>query len=233
MDNFIVEYFQKHYQQGLKPTVRPKTPGPVLTISRECGCNGTALAREIAKKLNEYYLPIGETSRWEIFSKRILEASAEELKTNTEDIKFVFDSEKRTLWEDFMQSLTSKEYHSEWKIKNTIKNVIREISTNGYAIILGRGGAQVTSDIEKSLHVKLVAPLNWRAERFMEKHNLSKAAALAKIKEIDSSREKLIKMLYVGCEHDMCYDVTYNVEALTQSQLISDIIHLMQQKKLV
>lgn len=233
MENYIMEYFQKRYQQQVINPERPKVPGPVVTISRECGCDGNVLARQLAQRLNDYYLPIGETSTWEVISRKILVASAEQLKTHHDNIKFVLDSEQRTLWEDFMQSMTEKEYHSEWKIKNTVKNVIRDFATKGYSIILGRGGAQITRDIEKSLHIKLVAPLSWRAERFMEKHHLAKAAALSKIREVDNNREKLIKMLYFGCSHDLCYDVTYNVEKLTLEQLISDIVHLMQQKKLV
>ncbi|MBE0638779.1 MAG: cytidylate kinase-like family protein [Bacteroidales bacterium] len=233
MENHIMEYFQKRYQQQLIPPVRTKAPGPVLTISRECGCEGTALARQLALRLNEYYLPIGCKSSWEVISKKILEAAAQELKTQSENIKFIFDSEQRTMWEDFMQSVTSKEYHSEWKIKNAIKNVIRDFATEGYSIILGRGGAQITRDIEKALHVKLVAPVQWRAERFMEKHDLSKAVALARIKEIDNNRDKLIKMLYAGCSQELCYDITYNVEKFSTGQLVLDIIHLMQQKKLI
>lgn len=233
MENFVVDYLQKLYRQQLKESEQVKVPGPVLTISREPGCQGTALAMQLAGRLNEYYLPIGKKVHWEVISKKILEAAAEELETHKENIQFVFDSEQRSLWEDFIQTFTAKNYYSEWKIKNTIKKVIREFATQGYAIILGRGGAQITCDIKNSLHIKLVAPFQWRVERFMSYNNLSKAAATAKVRELDANREKLIKMLYFGCDYKMCYDVTYNVERLSTRQLLMNIIHLMEQKKMI
>jgi cytidylate kinase len=232
MENYLLEYFKKRYAQELA-TKLTRSPGPVLTISRQCGCDGTSLAQQLAVRLNEYYLPIGAKSNWKVISKEILESAARELETHADNIKFIFKSEQRTLIEDFMQSVTSKDYQSEWKIKQSIKNVIRDFATDGFSIILGRGGAQITRDINNALHVKLVAPFNWRVERFMQNNDMSKIAAVKKVKEIDSNREKLIQMLYVGCSHEMCYDVTFNIERFPQSQLVSDIIHLMQQKKLI
>ena len=233
MENFLLDYLQKHYQHQKDIHRKPKQPGPVVTISRQAGCGGNAIAKMLAENLNEFYLPVGDETRWEVVSKKILENSARELKTKAEDISFVFESEQRTLWDDFMQSVTAKDYHSEWKIKNTIKMVIRDFAVDGHAIILGRGGAQITRDIEKSLHIKIVGPINWRAERIAMRFGIKKSAALKQIKEADEAREKLIKMLYTGCEQDICYDVTYNVEKISNESLISDIIHLMQHKKLV
>jgi len=233
MENHILEYFKKRYQQQEETAKLAKSLGPVLTISRQCGCDGTTLAQHLAVRLNEYYLPIGAQSNWQVISKEILENAAKELETHADNIKFVFKSEQRSLVDDFMQSVIVKDYQSEWKIKNTIKNVIRDFASDGFSIILGRGGAQITRDINNSLHIKLVAPINWRIERFMQKYDVSKAAAIKKVKEIDGNREKLIQMLYTGCSQDICFDVTYNVERFSQSQLVSDIIHLMQQKKLI
>ncbi len=233
MENYLLEYFEKRYQQQEGTVKQVKPLGPVLTISRECGCNGTHLAQQLALRLNEYYLPIGAQSDWKVISKEIMENAAKDLETDADNIKFIFKSEQRTLIEDFMQSVTLKDYQSEWKIKQSIKNVIRDFATDGFSIILGRGGAQITRDINNALHVKLVAPFNWRVERFMQNNDMSKVAAVKKVKEIDSNREKLIQMLYVGCSHESCYDVTYNLERFPQSQLVSDIIHLMQQKKLI
>jgi cytidylate kinase len=233
MEKYILEYFKKRNKQQIETAKHAKSLGPVLTISRECGCDGTSLAQQLAARLNEYYLPIGAQFNWKVISKEILENAAKELETHADNIKFVFQSEQRSLVDDFMQSVTVKDYQSEWKIKKTIKNVIRDFASDGYSIILGRGGAQITRDINNALHIKLVAPLNWRIERFMLKHDISKAAAIKKVKEIDSNREKLIQMLYIGCSQEMCYDVTFNLERFPQSQLVSDIIHLMQQRKLI
>jgi cytidylate kinase len=135
--------------------------------------------------------------------------------------------------EDFVESMASQEYHSETKIKNAIKKVIRDFAQDGFAVILGRAGAQLTRNIDQSLHVKLMAPLNWRIDRIMLKFGMSRAAAVNYIRKVDLNREKIIKKFYVGDKSGMCYDVIYNHERITSDQLISDIIHTMQLKKLI
>lgn len=234
MQDFLTEYFEKRYQQDAgKVIAQLQTPGPVLTISRECGCEGTLISKKLANHLNEYYLPIGAKDQWKVISKEILETSANKLKTNSESIKFVFRSESKSMLEDFVESMSAKQYHSESKIKSAIKRVVRDFATDGFSIILGRAGAQLTRNIENSLHIKLIAPLNWRINRLMATHDLSRAAAINRIKIVDENRQKIIKKFHIGVKAELCYDVTYNLERISQEQLISDIEHTMIIKKLV
>jgi cytidylate kinase len=234
MQDFLTEYFELRYQQQESISEVPlKPPGPVLTISRECGCDGTYIAQKLAAHLNDYFLPIGAKTNWHVISKEVLQKSAKKLQTSSESIKFVFDSEPKSMLEDFVESMSAQEYHSEAKIKNAIKKVIRDFARDGHAVILGRAGAQLTRDIDKSLHVKLIAPLNWRVKSVMLKLEISRAAAINFIRKVDLNREKIIKKFYVGDKSGMCYDVIYNHERITSDQLISDIIHTMQLKKLI
>jgi cytidylate kinase len=234
MHDFLTEYFEKRYQQQEDtPQSLQKSFGPVLTISRECGCEGTLLSKQLAYRLNEYYLPIGARDNWKVISKEVLESSARNLKTNSESIKFVFKSESKSVLEDFVESMASKQYHSESKIKNAIKKVIKDFANQGYSIILGRAGAQLTRYIDNSLHIKLVAPFDWRVSHIMRKLELSRAAAINLIRTVDANREKIIKKFHFGGKAELSYDVTYNLEKIAKEQLISDILHIMEQKKLI
>jgi len=231
MPDFLINYFRDR----LKVVEEPGTePGPVLTISRDFGCQAKQISQELTDRLNEYHLPIGARNEWLLLSKEIIEKVAQELQTDSKKIDYIFKFEKKTTVDDFILSLlSSKQYHSDWKVKETIRKVVSAFAVTGYSIILGRAGAQITRDIKDSLHIRLVAPFDWRVKRIMEKYNLSNKMAIRRVKEMDLNREKLIKTFASEGHCHECYDVSFNMKYLTTKEVISDLIHLMQLKKLI
>jgi len=231
MPDFLINYFRDR----LKVVEEPGTePGPVLTISRDFGCQAKQISQELTDRLNEYHLPIGARNEWLLLSKEIIEKVAQELQTDSKKIDYIFKFEKKTTVDDFILSLlSSKQYHSDWKVKETIRKVVSAFAVTGYSIILGRAGAQITRDIKDSLHIRLVAPFDWRVKRITEKYNLSNKMAIRRVKEMDLNREKLIKTFASEGHCHECYDVSFNMKYLTTKEVISDLIHLMQLKKLI
>jgi cytidylate kinase len=205
----------------------------VLTISRDFGCQAKLIAHELADRLNEYYLPIGAKNTWHILSKEIIEKVAQELQTSSTKIAYAFNFENKSTIDDFIMSLSSRQYHSDWKVKDTIRKVVQAFAVTGYSIILGRAGAQITRDIEASLHVRLIAPFDWRVKKVMEKYRLTDKLATRKVKEMDVNREKLIKNFATEGHCHECYDVYFNMKYMSTNEVVSDVIHLMQLKKLV
>lgn len=138
MNNFLEQYLIERYRQGEPETT---APGPVVTLSREYGCEANIIAQKLSEKLTIHYGAIDQKSNWKIISKEILEASAQKLKTDSKNLEYVFE-ESRTTIDDFLLSLTARQYYSDWKIKETIKKVVHSFAVDGYAIIVGRAGAQ-------------------------------------------------------------------------------------------
>lgn len=230
MSDTFVKYFHERLKIENKET---NIPGPVVTISREFGCDAKVLAALLAAKLNEFYLPIGAKQTWAVVSKEILLETAKQLKTDSKKIEYVFSFERRNLVDDFLLSLSAKNHLSDWFVKEAIKKVIREFAQTGFSIIIGRAGAQISRDIEKSLHIKLVAPFEFRKQLVMKKYGLEDKDAEKKIKEMDHNREKLIKMFVKETHCEGCYDVYYNIRFLTHEQICNNVVNLMEQKKLV
>jgi cytidylate kinase len=230
MNNFLEEYLRQKY---LEATTAKKNAGPVVTISREFGCEAKAIARELADKLNTYYLGLDESKKWEIISKEVIEESARELQTDSKRIEYIFAFEKRPVLDDFFLSMTSGQYQSEWKVMQAVKNVVRAFAEKGHSIIIGRAGAQITGDIHDALHIKLIASFRWRVNHIKEKYGIIEREAVKKVRNMDENRQKLIEMFSkkADCEH--CYDVFYNLERLSGEVIVSDIIHMMQMKKLI
>ena len=230
MSNPLEKYFSERY----KPAgALQKDPGPVVTISREFGCPAKIISDLLATRLNKLKGRRAGAEDWLVISKEILDDSARELKTEGTKIEYVFNYEKRSLIDEFLESLSAKYYHSDWKIRDTIKKVIRGFGVHGHVIIIGRAAAQINRDIEKSLHIRLVARFDWRVNHFAQNHNLTTKEAIKKIKELDENREKLIQSFATEGNCVQCYDVYYSTEYLTNEQIVSSIIHLMQHKNLI
>lgn len=230
MNNFLEHYLKEKYRQD---DFAPTVPGPVVTLSREYGCDARIISQKLAEKLNTYYRAIGQKRDWEIISKEILEASAQELQTDSKKLQYIFAFENRSTIDEFLMSLTARQYYSDWKIKETIKNVVRSFAIDGYAIIIGRAGAQITRDIQRALHVRLIAPFDWRVDNIAKKHNLTSKEAYRKVNEMDKNRHRLIETFTRAAGCHQCYDVHYNLKYLNTDQIVSDIVHMMQLKKLI
>lgn len=230
MSNFLIEYLSRRHQE---PEPVPETTGPLLTISRDFGCKAKYIAGLLVERLNTYHQPIGAKRKWELINKEILELSARELQTESKHIEYVFNFEKRSAIDDFLLSLSSAQYQSDWKVREAIRKVIRSMAYTGNFVIVGRAGAQITRDLENTLHVRLVAPESWRIRQVMETYQTSEKNAIRKVREMDTNRKKLLREFSKDAECEYCYDAYFNLKYLTHHQVISDIIHLMQLKKLI
>lgn len=48
MNNALIEYLNRRLEDKKVPGTKSKIPGPLITISREVGCNGVSLAQKVA-----------------------------------------------------------------------------------------------------------------------------------------------------------------------------------------
>jgi cytidylate kinase len=227
MQGDLLSYLKKRYEESQN---KKTGPGPVITISREYGCPGKPLAQKLSEMLSEMKTPSGNSHVWKWYSKEILDESARELQMDPSQIKYVFDYEKKGTLEDFFSSF-SHYYQSDKKIRNTIGRVIREIATQGNAIIVGRGGIAVTRDISNSLHINLEAPLEWRTLMVSQRYDLSMEKARAACIETDKKRAEF-RDYFEGKNTDYTRpDVTFNCMTLKLDEIAQAIMKLVELKK--
>ena len=101
--------------------------GPVITISREVGCNGLILARLVADRLNKN-LAMGA---WSVLSKEIFHESAKELDLDPEMVRQTFKKTDRYVFEEILKAFREKRYKSEETIIKTVKEVVRTLAVDG------------------------------------------------------------------------------------------------------
>ena len=205
-------------------------PGPVITISRETGCAASVISKRIYDKIQSVYFPDKlKPGPWQIIDKEVLHIAAKTLEVNPYELNYAFKGIEKSAVHEVLNSLSSKYYHSDRKVKRTIIDIMRNIAERGHVIFIGRGSVAITRDIEDSLHVRLVAPLDWRINQFADRYNMTHDKASAFIKDTDARRIKLIEC-FGGKNDPTLYDVIYNTATLSQDEIADQIFALAKYK---
>ena len=214
-----------------------KLPGPVVTISRECGCSAKGIAMKLAKILSgySYHAETKTEVEWRWISKEIIEESASELHLDSEKIRSVFLREKKIRLEEVKTAFSTEKMYDadDQRVIDTVSNVILDFIYKGHFIIVGRGGVALTHGMPNSLNIKLEAPLEWRISQIMKNSNLSKADARDYVLSIDQQRDLFIEHI-AGREINSCdYDVVFNYATLKDDPIVDAIICILRNREMI
>lgn len=234
MSDILFTYLNKRLHENIgKKKPEEKEPGPVVTISRQSGCNARRLTNKLIAEINRVTQQEGTESEWKFINKEILETAAKELDVKPSEIEYIFRYHERTIIGDILASFAKKYYKSEKKIRKTIADVIRQIAAEGNVVIVGRAGVVLTKDILNSLHINLEAPLEWRSIIISQRLGISPEKAKKYAADLDRKRERF-RNSFEGRNTDYTWgDITFNRMALTDEEIIAGIISLMKAKKLL
>ncbi|MDZ7738423.1 MAG: cytidylate kinase family protein [Bacteroidales bacterium] len=214
MEKFF-KYFDERYREDLLKSSSQQF-GPLITISRQTGCDAVAVARKLVTCLNKEQ----KTSKWKWVDKEILLNTARKLDTGAHNIESYVKRDRLSGLSEMIMSVSGR-YISDEKVKKTIRNVVLSICREGHVVMVGRGGVSLTGMVQDSLHVRLVAPFYWRVENIIRKRNLDIEAAEEFVVDADEKRYKLIinfldkKPLNL----DYLFDVTFNRSSFSVDQI--------------
>ncbi len=229
-ENVFVRYLSKKYDDMEKT---PREAGPVITISREFGCDAPAIADKIILKLNAKYAKSHSQKLWSIISKEVLGHAAQELQTNPAKISHIFDGKGKGFFDNLAESFMKYYYLPDNRIIKTIKNVIKSYAWQGNVVIVGRASCAITKDVPKALHIKLIAPFEYRAKRIAEKYDIPVKDAREQVVSVDEKRNAFMKF-FTGDKPELDhYDVILNKSRYDEDYIVDLIIRLAEDKKLV
>jgi cytidylate kinase len=232
MKNILSEYMRTRMER--KSTLsEAQQYGPVITISREFGCHAKDVAQKLSIKLNNALLRLNRKEQWRWISKEILEESARELRMNKHIIHDLVNTGEHGVMDDLIWSLSSKFYPGDIKVKKTLAEVIRAFARQGRVIIVGRAGVSLTRDVKKSLHLRLVAPFDWRVQTISERYELSYHEALKKTREMDAKRDHLHEF-FIGKKMDnSIFDIVLNYKTMTENEILETIVSVIKMRKIL
>ncbi|GAO31873.1 AAA family ATPase [Geofilum rubicundum] len=224
MDNLFLKYMRE--RTGKRKSSGPDfyAPGPVITISRDYGCPGRRIARLLSETLTEKNARLGGTQEWKWISKEIIEESARELKLSPTLIQDLSDYRTRGFFENLALFFSDEFYPGDVKIKNTIARFIYNAASEGNVVIVGRAGESITKNFDKSLHIKLQAPINWRAKQVADSYGMSIVDAKKEVIEMDKRRTQFRNYFEKDLPDIEFFDIFFNVATMTDEEIIEMII---------
>lgn len=175
----------------------------IITIGRQFGSGGKAVADELGRRLG---IPV--------YDNELITKAAQESGFSAE--LFVRSDEKKrffSLTSIFSSSFNgdSDNYMSDKNLFSIQCSAIRNIAEQGSAIIVGRCSDYVLRDMECTLDVFLTSSQDVRAARIVEREGISKEDALELIERKDKGREEYYNYYTFGnwgvaSTYDLCLD---------------------------
>jgi hypothetical protein len=206
-----------------------RVAGPFVTISRQYGCYGFSLGMLIMEILNDH-VPAG--LNWSVYNKDILARLARETHVAQSLLQQQRRSEPRYLV-DFFRSLSPERIPSGMEIQERVASIIRSLSIQGRAIVIGQGGAAATRDLPNGLSVRLEAPQAWRLEQIMYRSGASRDAASEELRRWDDARAYLRSMYEKHFPQRPHFHVTYDCSAFSPSQIAQHVVQAMRFRGLI
>ncbi len=230
MQNMLLKYLNARLEPKSVKTV---VPGPVITISRECGCSGRAVAKILADKINKKYREEGKNVEWKWVGKEILSLASHELRMQPDKIRSLFEAHEKNYFEELVSSFTESYYGQNEMVKKVIGDVIRKIAVDGYIIIVGRGSCAIARDIKNSLHINLEAPLSWKTAKISQKGRMSLNEARKHVLVVDKQRYNFRDYYRGKNNDDNCFDISFNCKHLTSEEIADIIFRIAEYKHLL
>jgi len=214
-----------------------RMPGPVILISRECGCSAKRIATKLSKILTGYsYLSETKTEvEWKWVSKEIIEEAAQELELDPSKVRQMFMAEDRFDIHDAVSSFSTKKVYDfkDQHVVESVKKVIHWLAEQGNYIIVGGAARIIAGDIPRKLSIKLQAPLDWRISRIMQINNISHAEAHEYVTTVDRQRERFIEHVAGRKLDNYDFDLIFNYSTILDDHIVDAVMNVIRNKRLV
>lgn len=207
---------REQWRRGQAPS-KAVTPNYTITISRESGAGGAAVARELGRLLD-----------WPVYDRELLEHIAQQVGLRSELLESL--DEKRSHWlTEILESFGHVSPMSGSSYARHLAETILALASHGHCVIVGRGCTSIVP-AKTSLRVRLVAALDDRTERVCKRLGVSKIAAIEHVRFNDAHREGFVKDHFhrnVGNPHD--YDLIINTSRFSIEESAHLVIEALRQ----
>jgi len=196
-----------------------------VTVSRQSGSGGTSFARALTRTLNGV---AGANGRgWSIYDGNLTLRMLESNHLDAHVARFL-PEDKVSEFNALIGELVGL-HPSLWELVQKTNNAICEIARQQNAIVVGRGANFATRHLGGGVHVRLVAPAEYRARHLAQLYDLSHDKALELNARRDAARRRYVKSTF-GADIDdpRSYDLVFNMADVSLAEAVSLTASLLQ-----
>ncbi len=197
----------------------PEAPArPTITLSREFGCEGFALATRLKELLDDAF---GEP--WTVFDQLLIEKVAEDEDIAVRILRHLGDVPRAIEALGLHPKGVSK---SQDVLFQKVVRCLVPIARGGNAIIVGRGGAVLCQDLPNCFHFRLVASFEWRVRSYARRMEMPLDEAARVVKELAEMRARFLREnLGADISNPKYYDAIYSNERHSADDMARAILN--------
>jgi cytidylate kinase len=198
---------------------------PFVTISRQAGSGGIKFGQLLAEHLNKRN---PTTHPWHSLDRELVERIAADHHLST-DLIDSLEKSSHTWIEEFLGGLSHTDRSpSELVVFRRVAETIRALARAGHTILVGLGGAMITHGMPLGVHLRIIAPFEWRVKNLARNDQLTEAQAREKVRLLDRDREAYMAKFWPHMtDRQQAYHLTMNASMLTEEQMVSCVLPLI------
>jgi len=154
----------------------PGTQRPMITISRQFASRGAEIGKAVSERLGFHF-----------FSQDLIHRVAEQAHVRTSLVESLDERAQSGIAHWISTMMQSGRFASSDYLRN-LSRVVMTLGRHGQGVIMGRGG-QFILERKLTLRVRVIAPLEMRATRVMQREGLTMDQAKTRCISVDADRE--------------------------------------------
>ncbi|MFY0685606.1 MAG: cytidylate kinase-like family protein [Cyclobacteriaceae bacterium] len=223
----------KNYMENRDQLVNlSREPGPVVCISRSFGCHATPIVNQLITQINHAVEHNENSKHWRYVSKEILEEGAHLLGIDPKKVEQKVEANPGSL-NDVFSSLSHHYNLSNKLVVQTVREVVEAYIREGNVIVVGRGGSSLTQQVPNALHIRLDAPIGWRADQVSLRRGMSETDAIELIEKMDHKRILWAEHLSDLTFDESLFDLILNRKTLSDLEIVDIIFNMMKGRKMI
>ena len=207
----LEEYNRRQHQNAISKAQKKK-PRPVITLSREFGCQGYAVAEKLCELVSQK-----TSEKWILIDNAILEEVARNHNIS-EDILHHLGENNRIL--DEVMATFSPQWKTDRDHFQLLCSYVISLAEQGNVIIIELGGAIITRHIEHSCHFRIYASDSFKTAMLARRLKLPDEDA-ENLRHRQQKKRDHFTMEFLGQNgHDPgLYDLLFNNERCNSEKI--------------
>lgn len=208
----VIEMNRRRHERGDPFRQMP----PVVTLSREFGCEAFPVAEQLKALLEE------KTRRpWLLLEKALLEELAKRRDLEPSGFERIGD---RSRFFDNLVSVLSPHWHSDHDYFRVLSAQIAHMAEQGDVLFVGRGASVLLQDRKNTYHFRLVAPWEFKVGSIQRRLGLGEEETGALVRRRQEQRDAFIRnFLNRDVNDPYLYQALFNNAKNTVEQMATAI----------
>ena len=200
-------------------------PLRAVTISRETGAGAVTVGKLLADYLEgrEAGLP---HSAWAVFDRELVKMVLRDHGLPAEVERYM-PEDASGRFADAMEEVLGL-HPSSWTLVQSTNHTIRRLALAGNVILVGRGAHLVAGGLRHVLHIRLVAPLDFRVRHIQEYYQLNRKQAEEFVRKGDQAKARYVRRNFESRVQDpLSFHLTINTGRVNYAQaarIIGDVV---------